>query len=264
MVDSETATRKTCEKHGDYDEKQVENPFSRLGDRVVIVGCPACTQEKIDKQAAEEHQAAEEERQRRRQAGAMKRAGIPRRFQTRTFENYVADSVGQQRAKKTAKQYADDFDSVLESGQSLIFTGKTGTGKTHLANAVANQVIKAGRTAAFMSVRELVGRVKDTWNKKAEQTESEVIRELIKLDLLILDEVGVQFDSDAERLILFDVINGRYEDVRPTIVLSNYPVESENGPSIRKVLGDRVIDRLREGGGKMVVFDWESHRKGGA
>lgn len=264
MEVSESKIRKTCPTHGEYDEVTIENPFKRFGEKLINLGCPACHKERIEREAAEQQREAELERQRIRRQNALKSAGIPKRFQSRTFENYQADSVGQQRAKRTAKQYADEFANALETGQSLIFTGKTGTGKTHLANAIANQVMQAGHSAAFMSVRELVGRVKETWNKRSEKTESEVIRELVKLDLLILDEVGVQFDSDAERLIMFDVINGRYEDVKPTVVLSNYPVDSTDGPSIRKVLGDRVIDRLREGGGKMIAFDWESFRKIGA
>ena len=74
-------------------------------------------------------------------------------------------------------------------------------------------------------------------------------------DLLILDEVGVQFGSDTEKLILFDVLNERYEKRRPTLVLSNLSL-----PDVEQYLGERIFDRLREDGGEAVVFDWESHR----
>ncbi len=79
-------------------------------------------------------------------------------------------------------------------------------------------------------------------------------------DLLILDEVGVQFGSDTEKLILFDVLNERYERRRPTILMTNLTLEE-----VADFLGDRIIDRLREDGGEFIPFDWESHRgKGGA
>ena len=82
------------------------------------------------------------------------------------------------------------------------------------------------------------------------------------VDLLVLDEVGVQFDSDSEKLIMFDVINGRYNDLKSTIVISNYPITAKGkSPSVASVLGERNMDRLRENGGKLVTFDWESHRK---
>jgi DNA replication protein DnaC len=75
------------------------------------------------------------------------------------------------------------------------------------------------------------------------------------MDLLILDEIGVQFGSETERNLLFDVLNERYEDCKPTLLLSNLPKQD-----VAKYLGERVMDRLREDGGRVVVFDWESHR----
>lgn len=78
---------------------------------------------------------------------------------------------------------------------------------------------------------------------------------MVEPDLLILDEVGVQHGSDTEKLILFEIINGRYEAARPTIVISNL-----DAAGLEQFLGERAFDRLREGGGRLVVFDWESHR----
>jgi DNA replication protein DnaC len=48
--------------------------------------------------------------------------------------------------------------------------------------------------------------------------------------------------------------------MRPTIVISNHPIDSVSGPSIRKAVGDRILDRLREGGGSQITFNWDSHR----
>lgn len=73
--------------------------------------------------------------------------------------------------------------------------------------------------------------------------------------MLILDEVGVQFGSEAEKLILFDVLNERYERCKATILLSNL-----TATEVKDYLGERVMDRMREDGGKVVVFDWESYR----
>lgn len=75
-------------------------------------------------------------------------------------------------------------------------------------------------------------------------------------DLLILDEVGVQFGSDTEKLMLFDILNERYERRHPTILMSNLPRDE-----VSAYLGERVFDRLREDGGEFISFTWESHRK---
>lgn len=74
-------------------------------------------------------------------------------------------------------------------------------------------------------------------------------------DLLILDEVGVQFGTDYEKVIITDIINRRYNDMRPTIILSNLD-ELE----LCDYLGARVMDRMFEGGGGVIAFGWDSYR----
>jgi DNA replication protein DnaC len=97
--------------------------------------------------------------------------------------------------------------------------------------------------------------IKETWERGAAKKEAHALRDLVEPDLLILDEVGVQFGSDTEKLILFDIINGRYEASRPTIVISNLAV-----PELEGYLGVRAFDRLREGGGRLVACNWASYR----
>jgi DNA replication protein DnaC len=56
-------------------------------------------------------------------------------------------------------------------------------------------------------------------------------------------------------MVLFEIINGRYETCRPTIVISNLALAE-----LEEYLGARAFDRLREGNGMVVVFDWETYR----
>ena len=158
-------------------------------------------------------------------------------------------------ALTVSKIFAQNFDLCLESGSSLIFCGKPGTGKTHLAAAIANAVCLKGRNAVFLSVLKAISLVKDSWRKDAEISEKAAYKGMITPDLLILDEVGIQFGTEAEKIILFEILNGRYENVKPTIVISNLSL-----PEISNYLGERVVDRLKEGGGSVIVFDWESYR----
>ena len=102
---------------------------------------------------------------------------------------------------------------------------------------------------------DAVRSVKETWRPGSEHSERKAIGRFYEPDLLILDEVGVQFGSEAEKIILYDIINGRYERVLPTILISNLP-EAELGA----YLGDRVLDRMSEGGGVTLAFDWPSKR----
>lgn len=236
----------TCPTHGEF---QAKNHF-----RDHWTGCPGC---RADKQAAQ--QAEEAAQAKREEAARWQRrlgfAGIPERFQDRRLSRYVAQNDGQASVLAFATEYANDFASVMQTGRSAVMVGKPGTGKTHLAVGVALDVMTRGHTALFTTAMRALRRVKETWGKGAQETERSAIEALVFPDLLILDEVGVQFGSDTEKLILFDVLNERYEQRKPTLLLSNL-----TAPEVRDYLGERIFDRLREDGGRVLVFDWHSHR----
>lgn len=242
------ATRtETCETHGDFESR---NYLGKIWSK-----CPACAAEA---DAREKEAVAAKVREARLQAWQRKigQSGIPERFHDRTLDTFVATTDKQRRALFAAKVYAGEFDRMLRKGCSMLFVGKPGTGKTHLACGIGLHVMREqNRTVLFTTVMRAIRRVKDSWSRDSRETESQAIETLVAPDLLILDEVGVQFGSDFERNILFDVLNERYEKRRPSILMSNLPVAD-----VTAYLGERVIDRIREDGGERIVFDWESYR----
>ena len=98
--------------------------------------------------------------------------------------------------------------------------------------------------------------IKNSWNRDSQISEERAIKTYTDKDLLIIDEIGIQFGSEAEKIILFEIINTRYEQMKPTILISNLS-EQELGAYI----GERVLDRMMEGQGAIIAFDWESYRK---
>jgi len=72
--------------------------------------------------------------------------------------------------------------------------------------------------------------------------------------LLVLDEIGVQYGTDGEQTILFDVLDRRYRDLKPSILLTN-----QDKAGFKQYIGERVFDRLTETS-KWVAFDWQSYR----
>ena len=88
---------------------------------------------------------------------------------------------------------------------------------------------------------------------------SEIIRRLGGLDPLVIDEVGIQFGTDTERMILYEILDLRYEAPcgRPVSLTTNITALK----TLEGFLGERIIDRLFEGESKAVFFDWESHRR---
>jgi DNA replication protein DnaC len=239
-----------CERHGAFAIQAVE----MLGVKLRRSMCPTCIAEDHAAEAARKLQEQAEAAKRRWEA-KIGQAGIPERFRDRSLDAYVATADGQKRALAFARSYADGFCEPANAGKSALFLGLPGTGKTHLAIGVALQIMAEGKTAMFATVMRAIRTIKDTWRKGADTSEAEAIKALVFPDLLILDEIGIQFGSDAEKLLLFDVLNERYERRRPTILLSNLTAKEVSG-----YLGERIMDRLREDGGEVIVFDWESHR----
>lgn len=244
------ATPKTrqdqCATHGAFEAKCF------IGD--VWTRCPTCAAESEQRERAQAEAAQRKAKQLAWQ-NRIGNSGIPDRFRDRTIDSFEARTDEQRFALAFARNYAERFDDVLASGRSAMFVGKPGTGKTHLAAGIGLHVMGQGRLVLFTTVMRAIRRVKDTWTRESRESESQAISAMVYPDLLILDEVGVQFGSDFERNMLFDVLNERYERRKPTLLLSNLPVED-----VTAFLGERIVDRLREDGGKLIKFTWESHR----
>ena len=213
---------KNCESHGEYLDKCFFNDFWR--------GCQKCMQEKKDKA---------DESEKRNQL-EIDKINVPK----------------QVKILKYCTDYAENFSDRKKTGLSFLMLGLPGTGKTHLSIGIAFEVMKNGHSSVFTTASRMLRAIKDTYHKGSEFSEMQVLATYETCDLLIIDEIGVQTGSDYEKNIIFDVINSRYENVRPTIILSNLSIDE-----CKLYLGERVFDRMREGGGKAFLLDWPSFRK---
>ena len=250
-----------CSIHGEYIQTTYKNGR--------ITKCPDCERENEEQRIANEKdklKEAEEKRKSRRIDELLGKSGIPKRFQNKTFDNYqlIKDNAKQEEVFNRVVAFSEEFKPSSEeskpsqehSGRCIVMIGDTGTGKSHLACAVASHVIKKYcGTARFTSVSEINRLVRESKGYNAKYSETEVIEAFGNYDLLIVDEVGIQSGSDAESRALFDVFNARYQNMKSTIVISNL-----NQAQVREALGQRIFDRLKEGGGEVLVFHWGSHR----
>ncbi|MNC34314.1 DNA replication protein DnaC [compost metagenome] len=241
-----------CDKHGPYDQSVVV-----ILDRELRGGCPEC--HRIANDEREERQKAQEALTKRMAISRkLGDALIPKRFEKRTLANYSAENEGQRKALSFCRHYVKVFDEIVESGRCMVLIGKPGTGKTHLGVAIANELLhKTSRTAVYRTVGSILQAIRATYDRHSERSEADILSSLVTPDLLVLDEVGVSKEqpSDFELTTLFAIINGRYEQMRPTVVISNLDAEQ-----LPVAMGERCVDRLREGGGVVVPFDWESQR----
>ncbi|MDZ5601716.1 ATP-binding protein [Pseudomonas sp. RP23018S] len=242
----------TCDHHGDFEQR-----VTQLMGREIVGRCPEC--EKAANADREAKRLAEESRQKREQmARKLGSALIPKRFIDRTLQTYRVENEGQRRALAYCTRYVAAFEEIERTGRCLMLLGKVGTGKTHLGAGMANELMRTtSATAVYRTVGSILQSIRATYDRDNEQSEADILSSLIEPSLLVLDEVGAskEHPSDFELTTLFSIINGRYEQMRPTVVISNLDTQQ-----LRHAMGERSYDRLREGGGVVVPFGWESQR----
>lgn len=182
---------------------------------------------------------------------------IPPRFANETFETFKATTQPAKHNLTVCQQYVNTWEDRKNAGEGLIFCGIPGTGKTHLAVSIAREIAEDLQESVFITTAARIIRAfRRTWSGNSEFSELDVLAKYCDPDLLIIDEIGVQYGTDSERNILFEVINDRYEYLLPTILVSNLPLNE-----LEEMLGERVVDRLLQGG-IVLTFNWPTYRRG--
>lgn len=234
----------TCDRHGN---PAIKSFNVDLLEKTFYL-CQVC----IDEDKENEKESSEEtptQREQRCINHKLHNAMISPRFLTKTLDNYKAGTDLQKKALQAAMWFIKHF----EFSTGLIFIGSPGTGKNHLACGIIQEIIKTDKTAILTTTMKMIRAIKDSWTDR-DIKEGEVIALYTQPDLLVIDEIGVQFGSDTEKLYISEIINDRYEAMKPTILLGNISRDE-----LIDQMGDRVIDRFRENG-KLIIFNWESYR----
>ncbi len=243
-----------CREHDRFPDRLVQ----QFGADPVWFGCPRCHFDARHSQDFDQRSKAVGIHRDRLLNERLLDAGIPDRFMGCTLDNWRADAPPQVQALAACAGFVEAFDENFAVGRSAMLLGTVGTGKTHLGTAMLQAVIREhahdGLRGLYATAGSIIRDVKATFGNRG-RTEADVYADLIGPDLLVIDEVGVQHGTDFERQVLFEVINGRYERIKPTIVVSNLGVTE-----LRQCLGDRAVDRLRDKSGIVVVFRWASAR----
>lgn len=131
------------------------------------------------------------------------------------------------------RRYAEEF--TPKSG-SLLLTGGTGLGKTHLSLAVADMVIRKGYNVIYGSVPELLRIVEREIQKKTDENTMEA---LSGCDLLILDDLGAETDRPMNISLIYEIINTRLNRSLPMIINTNI-----SGADMKNRYPDRICSRI--------------------
>lgn len=174
------------------------------------------------KQIQERERIKEENRKKKEQIEKLLgNSGIKKRFKDRTFENFKIDNQNKA-AYENSKLYADNFQKFKETGEGIYFSGGFGTGKTHLAVAIALELIKRGTPVICMTAIDLLAEIRKTYDRDRNVSEYQILKVYKEVDLLVIDDLGKEYCSDWATSMLYDIINDRYERCLPTIITTNY------------------------------------------
>ncbi|MCE0495751.1 ATP-binding protein [Vibrio salinus] len=188
------------------------------------------------------------------------RSGILAMYQGCSIENYLVTNSSQHEAVSFASQYITNFDT--NAGTGFIFSGNTGTGKNHLAAAICNALLKRKYSCLIITVTELMQKLRACYGSGSQISEDQFVKSMADFDLLVIDEIGLQRNTDTEKLMLNQIIDQRVCRYRPTGMLTNLPYQSNDGQqSISDLLGPRIMDRMKSNSGVWLSFNWESFRK---
>lgn len=124
------------------------------------------------------------------------------------------------------------------NSENLFMNGATGLGKTHLSLAIANEVIKNGFGVVYVSMPSIISKLeKERFRYSENNDETEL--HLISCDLLILDDLGTEFQTNFSNAAIYNIINSRILYNKPTIISTNIPPQK-----IQTNYSERLVSRL--------------------
>lgn len=176
-------------------------------------------------------------------------SNIGDKFLNASFDNFEIRQ-GAENAYKIAKHHAEHFDDY--GFESIMLWGEPGNGKTHLAAAIHNRLIARNKVVVFISMPELLGKIKATFNRNNKETEQQILKALNICDLLIIDDLGAEKTSDWVQETVFTIIDNRYRRKKPILTTSNVSpndyIDEYGKPANDLIdkIGKRAYDRILE------------------
>lgn len=237
-----------CEKHGRYESYQ-----SEMG----IGECPKCAEERMHRERVEEQIKRNKRIAEAKIRETFNRSSVPPIFQEITFDDYKPQSKEAGEILQTVKQYVEAHERVIKMGKSILLHGNSGTGKTMLGAAILNAYMQLGYTALYMKSPAVVNWGKRAWVKNPEASQDEMIEKLLDPDIMLIDDLPKGAISERERQIVWDVIDGRVSNLKPTITTSLFDKDALK-TRVHEEVARRIVFR-----GMALHFNWNAYEEEG-
>jgi DNA replication protein DnaC len=192
----------------------------------------------------------------------LRAANIPERYEHCTLADFATDFSGAHRSLAAARLAAGRFveEYPLER-TGLLFVGPIGTGKTHLAVGIVQELVRSkGVHCLFRDYRELLKEIQNSYNPSVQTTELEILGPVFEAEVLVLDELGAIKPTEWVWDTVSHILNSRYNDKKTTIITTNFPdlppgevrtgrsssaAEAARQAVRNETLGDRITERMR-------------------
>jgi DNA replication protein DnaC len=187
-----------------------------------------------------------EQRVRRALSGGIG-TGIGRRFLEVSFDREPIVSI-EPTLLRRVRAFTRSIESNLEQGKGLWFDGPVGTGKTSLAILVAKATKEAGRSYAVYPVPRLLAEIKRTFDRDADDNYMAFFRRLCTVDVLVLDDLGAEKQTEWVLEQLYSIVNERWQDRRSIVVTTNIPDADTEAAGRQLQAGARELREAVSGG----------------
>lgn len=163
---------------------------------------------------------------------SVESSGVPRRYWHVDFDTYISRNEKDLKNLETIKK----FTSLDDNDKVLILLGAKGLGKTHLGSAIIRNC--GGK---FISIEELIFKYESAQDFHAKTNREELMDLYSSTKMLVIDEIGGLMQQEKENALLNYILRRRYENMLPTVLISNL-----SKAELLKKLGEAVLDRLCE------------------
>ena len=208
--------------------------IKNLLDEMLATMAEETPEERAEREREVRAQIEDEERKHKQEV--FERSGVPARYYAESLDTFLTFDEMSRHAKEVAELFA----SKTKEGQfkSLVLIGNAGTGKTHLACSLV-RAMEFG--AYYRSTPDVVEEIRRAKSFNSARTEAEIVESYGSCRFLVLDEIGRGINANDEKYTLYQIINARYNNRRPTVLISNMTKKD-----FLQYIGNASADRLVE------------------
>jgi DNA replication protein DnaC len=203
--------------------------------RIVPVLCK-CKKDKLDQQEKESQARERQDKLKQLFTNSL----MDSKFSIETFENWDFNK-GDKKTYNLGIKYCERFQEAKKEGLGFLFYGTPGNGKTFLSNCIANRLLNQMHPIICTSINALLERIRKTYSKWGQEGEDTILNALSIADLLIIDDLGTEQDTEWSRSRIYNIIDNRYRNGLPLIVSTNKSLEQ-----LKNMYHERTVDRLKE------------------